>query len=394
MQNGRLRELRVLGLGKDGTTGAAVAIEKEGNTYVPLHDYRGNVAAIAIPSGELIETYRYSAFGEEILENTSPISPWRFASKRKDEQTKTLHFRCRDYHPGLGRWLTPDPLGFADGPNLYAYVQNNPLIFFDPWGLTKKAHQMEEGNNDNHLSIMETVTTLVNDLLENPRTHGALQVVSANFEMQAGVLLTTATGGWAAPIGACVIAHGLDQFVSGMRTVMTGEHYDSASLQLMQNAGMSAEMANMTDGTFSMVATLGGAAVVKNAVPKVAKVLGASETAIATEVQAEKALRFKPFNKDYYRHNLKVLTGENPPPSIHAHHVFTQKRRDEFLRYGINVDDPRYLTWWEGSSHVRARQTYENEWKRFFMKNNNPTSDQILEHGKLLMQEYGIKVNY
>jgi len=39
------------------------------------------------------------------------------------------------YDPEVGRWLTPDPLGFADGPNLYAYVHNNPLTFVDPDGL-------------------------------------------------------------------------------------------------------------------------------------------------------------------------------------------------------------------------------------------------------------------
>ena len=34
-----------------------------------------------------------------------------------------------------GRWTTPDPLGFVDGPNLYAYVHNNPLTHFDLYGL-------------------------------------------------------------------------------------------------------------------------------------------------------------------------------------------------------------------------------------------------------------------
>ncbi len=38
--------------------------------------------------------------------------------------------------PGLGRFLTPDPLGFADGPNPYVYVHQNPWTKFDPLGLT------------------------------------------------------------------------------------------------------------------------------------------------------------------------------------------------------------------------------------------------------------------
>jgi hypothetical protein len=37
--------------------------------------------------------------------------------------------------PGFGRWLTPDPAGFTDGMNLYAYVLNNPLKSFDEYGL-------------------------------------------------------------------------------------------------------------------------------------------------------------------------------------------------------------------------------------------------------------------
>jgi hypothetical protein len=33
------------------------------------------------------------------------------------------------------RWTSPDPLGFEDGPNLYAYVHGNPLRYFDRFGL-------------------------------------------------------------------------------------------------------------------------------------------------------------------------------------------------------------------------------------------------------------------
>ena len=49
--------------------------------------------------------------------------------------TELYHFAKREYDPYLGTWLTPDPLGFVDGPNLYAYVNNNPLIYTDPYGL-------------------------------------------------------------------------------------------------------------------------------------------------------------------------------------------------------------------------------------------------------------------
>ena len=46
--------------------------------------------------------------------------------------------RFRNYDPELGRWLSRDPLGKAEiqeGPNLYAYVRNNPVSSTDPLGL-------------------------------------------------------------------------------------------------------------------------------------------------------------------------------------------------------------------------------------------------------------------
>jgi hypothetical protein len=36
-------------------------------------------------------------------------------SKSYDDITKTYHFVNREYDSFSGRWLTPDPSGFADG---------------------------------------------------------------------------------------------------------------------------------------------------------------------------------------------------------------------------------------------------------------------------------------
>jgi hypothetical protein len=40
----------------------------------------------------------------------------------------------RYYNPGVGRFLSEDPLRFDQGPNFYRYVQNNPLNWIDPSG--------------------------------------------------------------------------------------------------------------------------------------------------------------------------------------------------------------------------------------------------------------------
>ena len=50
-----------------------------------------------------------------------------------------LHYNYyRYYHPGIGRYVTPDTIGLVEGVNLYYYCINNPINLFDPDGLTPR----------------------------------------------------------------------------------------------------------------------------------------------------------------------------------------------------------------------------------------------------------------
>lgn len=137
--------LRVPGVSGGNLSPESVMIQIKKEIFSPLHDFSGNVIALIDPNErQMIERYDYTAFGEEDLfdENDSPLKKskagnfWRYAEKTVDEETGLVFFGRRYFDPELGQWISPDPSGFIDGPNLYAYVQNNPLSNFDAYGLS------------------------------------------------------------------------------------------------------------------------------------------------------------------------------------------------------------------------------------------------------------------
>ncbi|MBI1884182.1 MAG: RHS repeat-associated core domain-containing protein, partial [Chlamydiae bacterium] len=58
-----------------------------------------------------------------------------FAGREYDVQTGLYHYLYRERDPNTGNFLSKDPLGFDDGPNVYTYVGNNPVNYIDPLGL-------------------------------------------------------------------------------------------------------------------------------------------------------------------------------------------------------------------------------------------------------------------
>jgi RHS repeat-associated protein len=60
--------------------------------------------------------------------------PREAACGSADPPGASKYYRARYYDPHLGRFISEDPIGFAGGANLYAYVENNPALFSDPLG--------------------------------------------------------------------------------------------------------------------------------------------------------------------------------------------------------------------------------------------------------------------
>lgn len=184
-ERGNIHTLRILGKGLGAEIGAAVALEIQGQTYAPLHDHNGNVAVLVDTAGIAVESYRYTAFGEEEIFDSNgkltsqAINPWRFASKR--HQGDYLLFGRRFYDPAQGRWLTPDPMGYSAGPNLYAFVGNNPLTHFDLYGLFDDAEpSFFDRICDSISSAWSSVRDSVTSSFESVRDSGASLLQNIN----------------------------------------------------------------------------------------------------------------------------------------------------------------------------------------------------------------------
>jgi RHS repeat-associated protein len=111
-------------------------IKFEGRRIYHIHaDHIGLPRAVTDASGNLVWSADYAPFGRAYVKQAKLTLNLRYPGQYEDQETGTYYNWQRDYNPDTGRYLTPDPLGMPDGPNRYAYVQNKPHVFADPWGL-------------------------------------------------------------------------------------------------------------------------------------------------------------------------------------------------------------------------------------------------------------------
>ena len=106
-------------------------------------NHRGDVIARSSDTGSLTYFALYEAYGTRPYEWDDGVTgdPDRQKANTKEEE-KDLNLlnegmRYRDLDTGT--FLTRDPIGYADGPNVYCYVHCNPITHFDAWGLNGAA---------------------------------------------------------------------------------------------------------------------------------------------------------------------------------------------------------------------------------------------------------------
>jgi len=163
-----------------------------------LRNHLGSVMATTNASKNIVASYQYTPYGEFLSESTTgDHATFGYTGHRLDRELNHYYAKYRYYNPTTMRWLSRDPLGMVDGPNVYAYVRGNVVHAVDPDGLKSDCddtHPCEEKIKEMH------------DLCRNAQIQG----------VTCGALVTACLAcwkvGWKTPIGwvactsTCIIA--------------------------------------------------------------------------------------------------------------------------------------------------------------------------------------------
>jgi len=99
-------------------------------------DALGSVYGVVDASGAVVSKYSYDVYGARTATTEGMPTSWGFTGRRHDEAGE-MYYRARYLQALTGGFLASDPVWRQKGMGLYAYVGQNPALFFDPLGLYK-----------------------------------------------------------------------------------------------------------------------------------------------------------------------------------------------------------------------------------------------------------------
>ena len=110
--------------------------EEGSNDYYYTKDHLGSIREVVASNGTTVESiYDYSPWGEVTKTGGTGVESDFLYTGHYFHEASDLHLTLyRAYNPELGMWLSRDPIAENGGINLYAYVLNDPINYWDPYG--------------------------------------------------------------------------------------------------------------------------------------------------------------------------------------------------------------------------------------------------------------------
>ena len=122
------------------------SICSEVSPYYYHYDGLGSITMLTDSAETVVNTYTYEDYGSIHSESETVRNNYKYTGREHDSKTGLYYHRLRYYQPDVGRFITKDPLGMIQGPNLYVYVEDNPVNFVDPFG--------EKAGSSSHGTVM------------------------------------------------------------------------------------------------------------------------------------------------------------------------------------------------------------------------------------------------
>ncbi|QVK19278.1 DNRLRE domain-containing protein [Mycoplasmatota bacterium] len=124
--------------------GTLLSMNLNGNEYFYITNLQGDIIKLVDITGNTVVKYKYDAWGNIVDKyndpslgfNLSEKNPYRYRGYRFDEETGYYYLNSRYYNPEIGRFINADGQlneGIL-GKNMYAYTENNPVMYVDPNG--------------------------------------------------------------------------------------------------------------------------------------------------------------------------------------------------------------------------------------------------------------------
>ena len=136
------------------------------NTYYYILNLQGDVVQIIDEGGVLQAEYVYSPWGEIISAegDLAEINPLRYRGYYYDSETGFYYLRSRYYDPENHRFINADSYASTDSGdaiacNVFAYCNNNPVVFLDSTGMYSISAVTTLVSADNDIATYTTTIT-------------------------------------------------------------------------------------------------------------------------------------------------------------------------------------------------------------------------------------------